>query len=470
MKTAKFIKKTAGAMIAILLAVILTAVSLPLAVNAAIDDVFEIGNLIYYVTAEGSGSEPGAVTAAFNENIDPETVTSIKIPGTVDYEGKSYNVTAIVSNAFASCSALTTLDMSECTKLTEIGMSAFFECVSLNSILVPCNFDAALFTDTGVLPDGDVFTVEYSVAGEGGGGISIVETEGGTLAYIHDWQLYSKNNAEHICTICSAKGKHDWKADADNPSQHKCTVCKTTEQHYGGTPDCQRKADCAACGTQYQTAKQGTHTWNVMPETIGSVTADYGCSTCRKTETKEIKAEEIGTEYSGQKLKLILQDPYKVLPESVQLKVDNVELGTEKYDRYMAELDDCRKVEGIALFEIELFNAKGERINGEIAGKVRILIQIPDGWDKKDLEAVLIMSGADVEFEESVITIDGVDYIAFWTNHFSPYAIIRKTAKTDIKSPLTGSPDFETATALAAASISAAMIVVIVIKRKRKED
>ncbi len=106
-------------------------------------------------------------------------------------------------------------------------------------------------------------------------------------------------------------------------------------------------------------------------------------------------------------------------------------------------------------------------------------MQIPDGWDKEDLEAVLIMTGADGEFEESVITIDGTDYLAFWTNHFSPYALIdvltekedesgssskvRDTSKT---SPATGNSDFGLISVLAAVSASAVIFIFLIIERK----
>jgi hypothetical protein len=151
---------------------------------------------------------------------------------------------------------------------------------------------------------------------------------------------------------------------------------------------------------------------------------------------QEIGVGENKVNLNGQKLKIILQDPYKVLPEGVQLKCQSIEPGSARYNELLAHLDDTHKVENVAFFEIELYNAKGEKISGEIAGKVRVLLQIPDGWDKKELEAVLVMAGADSEFEESVITIDGTDYLAFWTNHFSPYALIETaTEKEEKESP-----------------------------------
>ena len=92
------------------------------------------------------------------------------------------------------------------------------------------------------------------------------------------------------------------------------------------------------------------------------------------------------------------------------------------------------------------------------------------------------MERSDVYFEESIITIRGIDYLAFWTNHFSPYALIetatekeekesdsgtssegRDTSKT---SPATGNSDFVLISALAAVSVSAVILIFLIIKRK----
>ena len=154
-----------------------------------------------------------------------------------------------------------------------------------------------------------------------------------------------------------------------------------------------------------------------------------------------------------------------------------MESGSERYNELLAQLDNTYKFENIALFELELFNARQEKISGEIAGKVRVLIQIPDGWDKNDLEAILITKDSDINFEESIITIDGTNYLGFWTNHFSPYALIetatggtssegRDTSKT---SPATGNSDFVLISALAAVSASAVIFIYLIIERKRKK-
>lgn len=86
------------------------------------------------------------------------------------------------------------------------------------------------------------------------------------------------------------------------------------------------------------------------------------------------------------------------------------------------------------------------------------------------------MEGRDVEFEESIITINGLNYFAYWTNHFSPYAMIEKSteddktnANADIKktSPATGNSDSVLISVLAVISGSALIIITIAYKRKR---
>ena len=506
MKTAKAFASPVRTMV-LLLAVLLIAVNVPFTAAAAVDDVFEEGSLIYLVTSEGNGSTNGAVKAVFNENLDPETITDITVPGTVTHDGKTYSVTELNENAFAGCTALTSLDMSECTELASIGMSAFFDCKKLSSITIPCNFNKGLFQDTGIVTDGDSFKIEYVFVGngdEGSDGSDVTETSGGTFTYVHSWEkdgsnaaqhkcsrcnateahdfkVNDKNYSEHVCTKCSAKEKHTWQPDANNSKQHNCTVCLYAEAHYGGTADCDGKAICAACAGEYQASVQSGHQWEVLPSTIGDTSARYRCESCKQTEVQSITTGDSIAVCNGQNLKIILQDPYKALPDGTTINSTSVKPGSARYNDLMAQLDNTHKTENIALFELELFNAKNEKISGEITGKVRVLMQIPDGWDKNDLEAVLIMDGADKVFEESIITIDGVDYVAFWTNHFSPYALIDVlTTKADESvsdskkkdasktSPATGNSDFGLISALAAVSASAVIFIFLIIERKRR--
>ena len=119
---------------------------------------------------------------------------------------------------------------------------------------------------------------------------------------------------------------------------------------------------------------------------------------------------------------------------------------------------------------------------------VKLLFQIPDGWDKEDLKVILIMAGAEnVEFDKTITNIDGVDYVAFWTKHFSPYALVGKltdheapsvdpqdsrlSKQNDVqRSPQTGESDSAVYLILGMLLISSIAIFVVTFRRKRKVD
>ena len=58
----------------------------------------------------------------------------IVIPSAVEYEGVTYDVTAIGENAFQECSSITTVTIGE--KITSIGVSAFWGCWNLEKVIV----------------------------------------------------------------------------------------------------------------------------------------------------------------------------------------------------------------------------------------------------------------------------------------------------------------------------------------------
>ena len=147
----------------------------------------------------------------------------------------------------------------------------------------------------------------------------------------------------------------------------------------------------------------------------------------------------------GEELKCIVQDPYRVLPDGTALVIRHIEPG-ERFDELSAKLDDTHAAEKIEFFEIELLDSQGNKLPMPLNYKVRVLLQIPDGMDKDEIQVVLVNAGDDVEFEETLVykvydaggnfikTVDK-DYepedgetvkvfAAVWTDHFSPYALI----------------------------------------------
>lgn len=156
------------------------------------------------------------------------------------------------------------------------------------------------------------------------------------------------------------------------------------------------------------------------------------CTVCGETEEIFLPALGKGladkfttnVNMDGQNIKVILQDPWDILSDDICLKATLVESGSTRWNELIRNLDDTHRIENIAFFEITLYQNNDEPASMPLARKVRVLIQIPEGWDKGDMQVALVSPDTDIEFEENVVTIDGINYIAFWTDHFSPYSTI----------------------------------------------
>ena len=66
-----------------------------------------------------------------------EYISQLSIPGTVEYDGKTYRVVAIGNKVFSQCTSLTSITIS--SGITSIGDSAFWSCSGLKTITIPDN-------------------------------------------------------------------------------------------------------------------------------------------------------------------------------------------------------------------------------------------------------------------------------------------------------------------------------------------
>ena len=90
----------------------------------------KIGDCYYY------GWESTKTCSAYGHmDGDTITATSITIPSTVEYNGKTYNVTCIAFGGFKECKSLVSVTIEE--GITELGYGSFSECSALSEISLP---------------------------------------------------------------------------------------------------------------------------------------------------------------------------------------------------------------------------------------------------------------------------------------------------------------------------------------------
>lgn len=162
------------------------------------------------------------------------------------------------------------------------------------------------------------------------------------------------------------------------------------------------------------------------------------------SSTEEVRKIEAKTRYNNETLNIIIEDKNDVLTDDAVLEVTPVEKDSDRYKELIDSLDDKSEVEHRAFFDIVIYkdDTKQDKYS-ELTDKVKVLFQIPQGWDKNELQAVLVhsisdnnKSGTDVEFSEEVVTKDGIDYLSFETDHFSPYAFLDGLSEEELEAKL----------------------------------
>ena len=93
------------------------------------------GNTIYYIYNLGMTTVSVSYRGNYGGHFSNEYSGDIVIPETVTYNGESYSVTAIGSDAFDGCCGLTSVTIPN--SVTNIGKHAFGGCSSLTSLTIP---------------------------------------------------------------------------------------------------------------------------------------------------------------------------------------------------------------------------------------------------------------------------------------------------------------------------------------------
>lgn len=160
-------------------------------------------------------------------------------------------------------------------------------------------------------------------------------------------------------------------------------------------------------------------------EAPGSFEVHVYCS----KEVKPVTELRCQTKLNGEVLNVIVQDPNHVIPNDVYLKVTPVPKNTTRWNKLYSSLGDEKCINNLAFFDVELlYKSNNKPVTPMPLGDdVKVFFQIPSGWNKDNLKTVFVMLGAEnVGFEGNIVSMDGADYLVFWTRNFGPYALMDK--------------------------------------------
>ncbi len=82
----------------------------------------------------------GSTTATVIKDNSYKSLTAVKIPATVNFDGKDYSVTAIGENAFVQCQKVKEVTLPNTLKT--IGNDAFWNCNHIESIMIPASVES----------------------------------------------------------------------------------------------------------------------------------------------------------------------------------------------------------------------------------------------------------------------------------------------------------------------------------------
>lgn len=128
---------------------------------------------------------------------------------------------------------------------------------------------------------------------------------------------------------------------------------------------------------------------------------------------------------NGETLNVGIKATFDTVPSDSVFVVDMISENSDSDSQYhdlLSKFDQKDGIERICFFDFSLTGPKGSE-KRNLNGYAKIYIQIPKNWDEGQLETMFVADGEDENFKETIEEIEGVKYITFSTNHFSPYAL-----------------------------------------------
>ncbi|MBQ3092772.1 MAG: DUF3089 domain-containing protein [Clostridia bacterium] len=161
-----------------------------------------------------------------------------------------------------------------------------------------------------------------------------------------------------------------------------------------------------------------------LPEKLDKQGTDYGTVT-RNIDVKLGFTQWVPVVLNNEQLKIGIKASLETISEDSKFVVSLVSesSGSDKeYHDLLSKFDKKDNIERICFFDFSITGQDASDVR-ELNGYAKLYIQIPKGWDEGQLETMFVADGNDENFEEKIEEVDGVKYLTFSTNHFSPYAL-----------------------------------------------
>lgn len=224
-----------------------------------------------------------------------------------------------------------------------------------------------------------------------------------------------KNNQYSVCNHTSTERK--------NQKDASCT-----ESGYTGDSYCMKCGKEVKKGIEISALGHIISDWNSDEEIHWKECMREGCSTIiSETKSKHTIKDgkcEVCSRVIPLKIENVVDDKTNVkfeytegtLPKDIKLEVNKLSQ-SDIDSKIKTTLTDINKFE---IFDINLLR-DGEKIQPN--GKVKVSLPITTGFDKSRLIVYRIEENNKIEYEVTVVTIDGKEFAQFETDHFSYYVL-----------------------------------------------
>lgn len=159
--------------------------------------------------------------------------------------------------------------------------------------------------------------------------------------------------------------------------------------------------------------------------------ADYSSGSTAAEILLDVKQyqDESTVTVNGQKLSIKFNAPEGIIENGSELHAEVIEKDTEKYNQSLEKLNSVSKFTNAQFFNLGITKPNGEEYT-KLSGEIELMVQLPDSWSDKSV--VYYIPDANEKAEAlggEIREINGIQYIAFKTDHFSTYALVENAVQ-----------------------------------------